>query len=290
METIYLVLFSIISFFFIRNVLLLIFQMENIKIHKKRLKQLKFQKDKKDMNAYEMVDSITKPVVKSLLPKMGFLDIEGTRRKLVFVKWKVGAEQYIALNLMAKAVSIIPLIAAKYIDAGFMPYLYFAALFFLPGFLLNNSYNNKMSAIMMEFPDFIRIVQGYLTTGMSFEKAAIEAAPFLNKYWQEMISVFIGRVQSDNIEAGLNYLKDEINNIEVKEFISVVNLSLGIGKSAKDGFESQAEKIQQMLYDMMLIKINRRKAFGTLIQAPLLLANFAIIGIPVIHSFSGLNM
>lgn len=289
MEQLLLIIFAISVFAFVRNILLLVFNIKDMKVYKKRLKQLKSQ-TRKDTELHELIDTITKPVITTIFPKLTFLDFEKTDEALKYAKYKINAKQFIAVKLMLKAVGI--LLFTLFMSDGVLPLaiLFGAVPFFLPQFLLNNSVKNRKEKLMLEFPEFIRIAQGYLSANKTFERAIVETMPFLSDEWQEILRMVIVKMQNEDVPSALNFLKEEVGTLEAKEFISVVNLTLEQGRTASEGFNVQADKIQELLYDMMLIKIGRRKIYGILIQAPLLLCNIAVIGLPVVHSFMNLEL
>lgn len=289
MKQLLLIFFALSVFFFIRNILLLAFHMENIKVHKRRIKQLKFERNKEKGQMDDLIDTVTKPIVEVLFPKLNIFEFEDVEKELKYARWKISAQQFTALKLLAKIMGVVLFLVFKAADATPAGVVWLAILFFIPQILLSNSSKNRRESIMLEFPDFIRITQGYLTANLTFEQAVAEAAPFMNKDWQEILRGFETKAQLENLDAALEYLKEEVGTMEVKEFISIVRLTLEQGGRARDSFEKQAEKIQQMLYDMMLIKINRRKIYGVLIQSPLLLCNMAVLGLPVAESFMSMG-
>lgn len=260
----------------------MIFSLENYKIHKKRLKQLKF-KEKKigDDEIVELVDKLTKPVIKNILPNLKIKNISDLEKDLRMAQWdkKITVQQFIALQLITKALGIL-LFLLLFKASKFLAFLWGVILFFSVGFLMKNSANNRRDRLMLQFPDFIRISQGYLSAGMPFTRAVEESIRFVGEDWQPILQKFVVEAELSDINTALKGIKKEIDVFEVKEFISLVNLILEQGGDAKEGFERQAEKIQQMLYDAMMVKIQRRRIMSTIIQGPLLLCNLLIIGLP----------
>ena len=282
MNTIYLIIFIISLFLFTRNIFMMIFSLENYRIHKKRLKQLKFkEKDLDSDEIAELVDKLTKPVVKNVLPKFKIKNINEIEKDLRMAEWdqKMTVHQFIALQLITRVLGVLVFILL-FNASKFLAIVWGAVLFFSVSFLMKNSAKNRRDRLMMQFPDFIRITQGYLSAGLPFVQAVEESIRFVGEDWQPILQRFVVEAELSDINTALNGIREEVDVFEVKEFLSLVNLIIEQGGDAKEGFESQAEKIQQMLYDSMMAKIQRRRIMGTLIQAPLLLCNIAVLGLP----------
>lgn len=291
MNRIYLLIFIISLFLLLKNIFELAFSMENYRLHKKRLKQLQFEKNKtNDEELNELIDKVTQPVVKTIIPKLKLKNLNEIEKDLKMAQWdkKMTSIQYVALNIITKILGILAfLLLFKHSKP--MAFLWGIVLFFGISFLMKNSAKNRKEKLMMEFPDFIRITQGYLSAGMPFTKAVTECIQYVGEEWQPILENFVVKAELDNIDIALKEMAEEVNIFEVKEFVSLVRLALEQGGNVKDGFEAQAEKIQQMLYDVMMAKIERRRVFGILIQAPLLLCNLMVFGLPTIDAMMNMS-
>lgn len=290
MEQLLLLIFAVSVFIFVRNLVYLIFGISNIRTYKKRLAQLKFEEKTEDKSLERLIEATTKPIIEVVLPKLNMFDYKKTAQDIKHAKWNIEAKQFIALKLLAKALGVGLLLILSSINQLPVGVMWGSLLFFLPQMLLTNSANNRRESIMLEFPDFIRITQGFLTANLTFEQAVAETIPFMKKDWQGILRGFLSRSQAGGLNDALEYMKEEIGTIEVREFISLVNLTLEQGRDAKESYEAQAEKIQQMIQDMMMVKIGRREIYGIIIQAPLLLCNIAVIGLPVVNSFMEIGL
>lgn len=291
MQIVSILFFAISLYLFTRNIFTFIFSMENYKVHKKRLKQLKFkEKDLDENEISELVDKLTKPVIKNIMPKIHIKNIVEIERDLKMAKWdkNITATQLVALKLITKALGLFMFILL-FNSSKFMAVVWGGILFISVQFLLNNSANNRRDKLMLEFPDFIRVTQGYLAANMPFVSAVEESIRFVGEEWQSILQKFVVEAELNNIDSALEGIKNEIDVFEVKEFIALVRLTLEQGGDAKEGFESQAEKIQQMLHDMMLLKINKRRMMGILIQGPLLICNMAVFGLPTVNAMLNMN-
>lgn len=284
MKYVFMIITLITLFFLFRSIINFFFAVGDYNIHKKRLKQLQFKDKNEDGDINELIDKITKPIISSILPKVNIKNIDNINNNLKMAKWKINSQQYIALQIMSKALGIFTVLILFGISK-FMAILWGGILFLGLGTMLKNSANNRRNKIMMEFPDFIRITQGYLTANLPFANAVTETIRFMGTEWQEILQKFVVEVELKSLDEALDGLKDEIDMFEVNEFISLVKLVLEQGGDAKAGFNNQAEKIKDMLLDTIEIKINKRKMMGTFIQMPLLLCNLAVFGLPTIGNF-----
>lgn len=291
MDKIVLLIFSVTLFLFVKNILFLIFSMDNYKLHMKRLKQLQFENKKSnDEEIKALIDKITQPVIKSIMPKLNLkADLVQIERNLKMAEWddKMTPKQYLALSLMTKVLGVVAFLVL-FKASKIMAVLWGTIMFMSVTFLLKNSANNKREALMLEFHDFIRITQGYLSAGATFTNAVIESIKYVGDEWKPVLEEFVVEAELNNIDKALETLGETIDVFEVKEFVSLVRLSLEQGGDVKEGFESQADKIQEMLYDVMMMKIEKRRIYGILIQGPLLLCNLIVFGLPTIDAM--LNM
>ena len=273
----------ILLFFFLKNVLNFLFSMENYNIHKKRLKQLRFQrKEEKDIT--EIIDAVTKPVIVHIFSRFKPRNSEQIKNDLKMAKWDkyFTPIQYQSFNLLTKVIGILFIlifnkIALPLTIAGIV-------LVFGPNFFLKNTLNNRKSKLMTDFPDFIRITEGYLTANFPFSKAVSESIKYVGDEWKPILQNFVVECEVKSIDDALESLKNEVDLFEVKEFVALVRLVLTQGGDAKESFSSQADKIREMQRDLIAVKIGRRQMMGIIIQAPLLLCNIITFGLPTIAS------
>lgn len=258
--------------------------MENYKIHRKRMKQLQFNR-KEDMDVAELVDKVTKPVITHVFPHIRPRKLEELEVDLRFAKWDkfFTPVQYRALNLLLKVVGVVALILFSK-ESLFIGIIWFVLGFFAMDYLLRNSITNRKEALLRDFPDFIRITEGYLTANIPFVQAVEESIKYVGDEWKPILQNFVVECEIKSVEEALDNLKKEVNIFETREFVALVKLTLSQGGDAKDSFTAQADKIRQMLIDQMEMKINKRKMMSTALQAPLLLCNILVIGLPTIDS------
>lgn len=290
MNIIFLIFFSVSLFLFLKNIFSLIFSLENYKLHKQRLKQLQFEgKKSNEEEIKQLIDKITEPVIKSVIPSLKIKNLAQIEKDLKMAQWddKMNPYQYIALSLITKALGIVLFLVLFSVSKP-MAFLWGILLFLSVSFLMNNSAKNRREALMLDFPDFIRITQGYLTSGMPFTQAVMESIKYVGEEWQPILEDFVVEAELSDIGKALDTLANGIDVFEVREFVSLVKLSESQGGDIKDGFEAQADKIQEMLYDVMMAKIEKRRVYGIMVQGPLLLCNIVVFGLPTIEAM--LNM
>ena len=276
--------------FLVRNLFVIIFSMENYNIHKKRLKQLQVKSKKQDKDTAEVVDAVTKPVIKYILPKFGPKNLDQLAIDLKMAKWDKTFTpiQYRALSLLLKAIGILLLVVLINFSK-FMAIIWFVALFFGLGYLKKNSADSRKANLLADFPDFIRITEGYLSANVSFSQAVSESIKYVGEEWKPILQNFVIECDIKSIEEALESLKNEVDMFEIREFVALVKLTLEQGGDARDSFSAQADKIREMQMDMIALKIGRRQMMGVAIQAPLLLCNLLVFGLPTVASMTNFS-
>lgn len=274
----------ILFFFFTKNLLAVLFSLENYNIHKRRLKQLQFQK-KKDVDISELIDGVTKPVRQYILPKLKPSDLEQLSKDLAMSKWDkyFTAIQYRSLNITLKIIGIV-LVLLFYKASAFLAAIWGFALILGIDILFKNSLNEKKKKLLADFPDFIRITEGYLSANIPFAQAVSESIKYVGDEWKPVLLNFVVECDVKSIEDALDTLKATIDLYEVREFVALVKLVLEQGGNAKESFSAQADKIREMQTDLVAIKVGQRQMMGVIIQAPLLLCNILVLALPTISS------
>lgn len=292
MNIVLLLVTLVLIFLFSRNVLNMLFSVGDYKLHKKRLKQLQFENKASNADELnELINKVTKPVISHILPSLNMRNKVGIEKDLRMAKWDkyVSVEEFMAIRIIAAVVGVVAL-SVFWGPAKPIAVAWFVIFAIGPTFLLNNSCNNRRERFMVEFPDFIRVTQGYLTANMPFVKSIEESIRFTGKEWQPVLHQFVIDANLSGVDYALGRMRETVDLFEVKEFVALIRLTLEQGGGAKEGFEAQAEKIQNMLHDIMMIKIGKRKIMSVFIQGPLLLAIMATFGLPVIYDFMNLGM
>ena len=280
------------------NVVDLVIGFSDYQVSKSRLKQ--FQKGTKEAQASmkDQIISITDivkqrifPMVQSMLPSLRVENVEQRDKNLKFIGWDdtFTAESFLATSIGLKIVGIV-LIIFGVIFYFLMNDIKFLAVFgllgvtaiFLLDFLYNSDVKNKNSILFADFPDFVRIVSGYLIANMPLVQAIEESIKYVSEDWRPILSQFIVDCNSRGVDAALEGLRNTVNIFEVREFVALVRLTLEQGGDAKESFVEQADKVAEMQKDMFIIKIGKRKTMATIVQFPCLLITMAILALPVL--------
>lgn len=284
MKVMSMVLFLVTLYFFTRNLFMLIFSMENYNVHRKRLKQLKFQQ-KEEASVTELIDTVTKPVITYVFSRMTPKNLEELEIDLRMAKWDkyFSPIQYRALDLTLKAIGVVMfLLLSK--ASMLMAVIWGVILCFGLGFLFNNSIKNRKEKLIADFPDFIRITEGYLTANVPFTEAVSQCIKYVGEEWKPILQNFVIECDIKSIDEALETLKKEVDLFEVREFVALVKLTLEQGGDARDSFSEQADKVREMQLDLMMAKIGKRQMMGVAIQAPLLLCNLLAFALPTVSS------
>jgi len=264
--------------------------MENYSIHKKRLRQLQANNVKKELEWKELIDFLTKPIISHLFPYVKPKNLEQLEMDLKMAKWDkyFTPVQYRALNLLLKIVGVL---AFLFLFRGslVLALLWGLALFVGMDILFKNSIKNRKEKLLKDFPELIYITEGYLAANFPFAKAIQESIKYVGEEWKPILQKFVVDCEMTSVEEALDNLKKEVDLFEMKEFVSIVRLVLEQGGDAKDAFKAQAEKIEELHEDIVENEIGKRQTMGMLIQGPLLISVFIVVGLPVITSMINFN-
>lgn len=266
--------------------------LENYNIHKKRLAQIQKLNNKKqgELKVEDLVDTVTQPAMKYIIPRIKIKNLEEIEIDLKLSGWNkyFNPTQFVALSVTGKivGVALFILFAGTSIP---MALLWATVLSFAPTFLLNNAVSSVKEKLMSSFPDFIRIMQGYLTASMPFVKAIEETVQYVSEEWQGVLKEFVVDCNLKSIDEALDNLKYNVDIFEVREFVALIKLTLEQGGDMKDGFEAQAKKIQEMQVAIIEAKIAKRQTMAIILQGPLLLCNLLIFGLPTLYAMLNMN-
>lgn len=284
-ELIYMLLALVFTMAFVRNICIIVFSLENYNIHKKRLKELYKSTNKQKVDTAELVDTITKPIIKYLLPKINIKNTEEIEKDLKlsgFNKY-FSVKQFIAFRLGGQIAGVLVFLLLFKFSLP-IAIIWSIILILGPSFLLSNTVSRKKEKLLSDFPDFIRITQGYLTAGMPFIISIQKSLKYVSPEWKPIIKEFIAISNTRGIEEALDYLKNAIDMFEVTEFVSLIELTLEQGGEIVNSFENQAQKILKMQKALVELKIQKRQAMGIIVQAPILLCCMMVFGLPTIYN------
>ena len=265
---------------------------------KSRLKQ--FNKGvKKDSEAtIETINGLTSyvrlslfPKLQKLLPSLRLENIEQLEKDIKFIAWDdtFTAESYIATNLILRVVGLI-LGLLLMTMGGYMilvGVVVAGLCCFMLDFMFKGEVKGKNEALFKYFPDLVRIISGYLIAGMDLVRAMENSVRYVSDDWKPVINQFILDCNTKGTTQALDVMSNTVNMFEVREFVSLVKLTMEQGGDAKEAFAAQADKVAQMQKDQFLIKIGGRKSMATMIQMPMLLCNMAVITIPTMVTALG---
>lgn len=288
-QIIFLIITTVFFFFFMKNLLQLIFKRENDDIHRKRFKELNFEGTRigqsQDEETKAFLNKVTEPIIRYILPKMKYSDPEKLQRDLKFVEWDkfMNATQFRALDIILKVVGVIAFAILINVNTLFA-IVWFALPFFGLKFFLSNSVNNKKDKIFSGFPEFIRLVQGYLTAEMTLVDSIENTIEFVNDDWKPYLRRFAITARISSVRDAIYEMQQDIDIFEVRELLSLIRVSLDQGIDIKESFESQTEKVRGMQMEVTMGKIEKRKMMGTFIQAPLLLTILVAFALPTLDA------
>lgn len=291
------ILMVLVIISFVNNVAELIMGMTDNAISKSRLKQFKKGTKREDISTKDQITGITEiiryrlfPKLQRILPTLKIESMEQREKDLRFIGWDdtFTAETFIATSIGLKIVGVILLILTFLLkDIGG---IYLVLVMGVAGacciFLLDNMYNGEVSSkndsLFSDFPDFVRIVSGYLTANMPLVNAIAESVKYVSDDWKPILGQFIVDCQNKGVNAALEGLRDTVNIFEVREFVALVRLTLEQGGEAKESFAAQADKVAEMQKDQFILKIGKRKMMATVCQAPSLLITMVVLMVPTL--------
>lgn len=275
----------VLTAIFLRNLLSVMFRLENEGTSRKRLKSLNYdgsrigQSDEDGTRAF--LSKVSDPVIRYVLPHFKFKDKKAIEEDLNFIGWGkyMGPDQFKALTL------IMRLSGALFI-AFVWNLLWPVALLFggmlllgLP-FFLKMEVAEKKAKMIGEFPEIIRLTQGYLAANQPLTAAIENTLPYVAENWRPILENFVKNAHTRSEKKALSMMKDEVNIPEVKELLSLIRLSMDQGSNLYDSFESHHEKVRNMQLTAMMKKIHTRKNMAVFVQYPMLLMIFVAMGLP----------
>lgn len=281
-------------YLFTKNLVAIAFKREHEGTHKKRFKELNYDGTRIGQNnndeTKEFLNSFTQPVIKYILPRLKLKDKEGLQKDLDFSGWSkwMGAEQYRALSIITKVLGVVMGVFLAPTTWQFA-LVWAVLLIFGLNFFLNNSVKNKKEAMFNNFPEFIRLVQGYLAAEMQLTTAIENTIEFVSEDWKPYLKEFVINARTRSVSDALDRMRDDIDIFEVKELLSLIRLSIEQGVDVQESFENQNEKVREMQLSVMMSKIEKRKMMAIILQAPLLLTIIIALGLPTLEAMMNIG-
>lgn len=288
-------LLALITFYmFIKNIFSLMFSVDNHSLHKKRLKQLQFNNKRTssdDMSSKEFIDKFTSPVANHVLPRFKNLgDMSKLERGLEMSQWNkyFNTTTFMAMDITLKILGVIVFAIIAPFSWQFGA-VWFFLLFFLFRLLYNNSRNERRFKLLSQFPEFIRITQGFLTSNMPLPQAIENALPYVGEEWRPLLQEFVINTEVYSLNECIDMLSNKVDIFEVRELWSLIKLNAEQGIDIKESFSNQAEKVREMQLEVMMNKIGKRQTMSIAIQGPLLLTMILSFGLPTFASMANLG-
>lgn len=141
------------------------------------------------------------------------------------------------------------------------------------------------SRLLEGFPDFLRITQGYLASGFTFQESLKNSIPFLTKQWKRFVEDLVIDMQLSDPITALENLREKVDLVDIREFVAITTLVLEQGGDAKTAFDSMVTNIDSMLKDIMDKKIESRKHKAQAIQPLLMILMLVTFILPFIPKF-----
>lgn len=272
----------------------LLFDLRDESATRFRLKQLKEMKHKESIEFKEIMDKIAEksnsslmPRLKRLLPSIGKVDTVQLKRDLILANWDdtFTPESFIGCVWALRLVGICAFPSVMLFTSGSFKIVgvcVCVALLMGLEWWLNSSVKSVKDELFSDFPDFIRIVSGYLSADIPLVQSITDSIKYVGDAWEPILKTFVIDCENKSVDFALERMKNTVDLFEVKEFVSLVKLTLEQGGNAKDSFLDQADKIEELQRNQLVLKVGKRKMMGQLCQAPLLLINMVIIALPTL--------
>lgn len=285
------IVFFLIAFSLtIRNLFVLIFSIERYtgSKHRSRLRQLKFKGnvgETTEDKAMSLMDKVTDPVIKYVIPSLRLSNMKDIEEMLMLSKWDryMTAMQFVSISIITKILALIFFIIQMN-DGVVFALVVSVIVAFAIDFLIRNEISERKKRLLLEFPDFIRMVQVYLSGGLTYVDSLVESVEFMGEDWQEIIRNIVAVASTGDIEGSLDVLVEEFPIRESKEFVSLVKLSMSQGGDLSEAFNSQADRVKELYIDAKDAQIEKRKIYATLMQFPLLVAAMLTFALPLVGS------
>lgn len=259
---------------------------------KKQLSSYQTMKQEKsnDEQIQELLDAVTKPVIEQVLPRMKKRNYEQVDKELRLLGWDkhFTAEKFIALNIAMKILGVV-LLCVFFPIEPIIGIVWFVGLFFVLDLGFKGEVDNKYQEILKEFPDFIELVEGYLSAGYDFVEAVEEVAPAM-KHWQPILKEFLIKCHYENLDAGLSLIKNMVEVFEVREFIAILQLGIEQGLDMSESLKRQSKSVEELKDLVFEKKLVKREILGIMAQGPLLITVLVAFALPTVYQMITLNL
>ncbi len=243
----------------------------------------------------DIMQRLTAPVIKYLLPYFPFKAKRSLQNDLDLIGWSdhLQVPQVQALRILAWLSGGI---AAALLWSAGKPELkvlaglaVFFGLFFVDSIILSKA-KKVRNGIIAEFPDFVEAVQAKLYADLTLDRAFMESLDHAGPHIRPLLRSFI---QDSNVVRNTDYALDRLAEksglFEVKEFVSLVKLSMHLGDSAVDSFGHLSDKLRLLKLKLLEAKIEKKRMISLLMPFVPIIIILALIGLPTILQFGNLS-
>lgn len=261
-----------------------------------RIRQAKKQQVKRDFisktqKQKELVQSFSKPLEETILANYRPRKVDLLLRKLKVTGWDVyfNPTTWAAFHIWSSVLGIL-LTWLLWENSKIVAIAIGIFLAIFPTLLLNNAFKNINTELLMQFPQTIRIISGYLSAGLIMPRAFEMAAKSAKPRWQKILNTFTELCDTKGVGEALDWIKEEVDIMEAREFFAAIRLAIDDGIDPLESFEKQAKTLQQLLIDINRKKIQNRKVIAIALNIPILaliMATFMLPLIGVILDFFG---
>lgn len=243
----------------------------------------------------DILQRLTAPVIKYLLPYIPFRTKRSLLNDLELIGWtrRLTVPQVHALRLLAWAAGGAA--AAMLWFTGRTEFRVLAGLavfigLFIVDSLILSRVKKVKNGIINEFPDFIEVVQAKLYADLTLDQAFMESLDHAGPYIRPLLRSFILDANVvGNTDYALDRLAEKSGLFEVKEFVSLVKLSMHLGDSARDSFGHLADKLRLLKLKLLEAKIEKKRMLSLLAPFVPILIILALLGLPTILQFGNLS-
>lgn len=273
---------------FIHQIFNTLFAINDYKNKRKRLSQLSGmdQHRKTDQEQLEeLLETVTGPVITHYFQKKKPKNLASIDRNLKLIGWDkyMDAERKVALTIVTKIIGLI--VGGLFaLVSPFLGLLWGALLMFLFDIGYSVTVQNKLEALLVEFPDFIETVESYLSADYDFERAVRETLPTTD-HWQPILREFLITCQYENLQSGLRQIHEMVDIFEVREFLSILQLGIEQGLDMRDNIAHQSSRIAELQDVAFAKKIANREVMAIVVQGPLLLCILLAFALPTFGDF-----
>lgn len=269
----------------VHKMLISLFGLQNYKAYITREKQLKFENRKKyTSTGAELIDKSTNPILKYFERFLPSKKVDEINKNLEFIGWDkyMDAKRYYALWIVFIIIGLVFGLLFISVSKIFALVLIVLSVVLLP-LLYKHEIKDKKEKLLFQFPDFIRMTEGYLRSGATFQSSLESSLPYIGSEWKPLIQELIVDMKLNATTVALENLKNKVDMFEVTEFVSMVVLALDQGGDAKTAFESQAVNIQKVMFDLMQKRVMQRNIMAQVVQPIVLIDILLVFGLPMTY-------